>query len=75
MKGLFIAGCALLILYLSFRLWIAEHDRDLLLEHARGVPAEYGAEMLAMQVFLSLLAFLLLIGALGIAFLWLSGMI
>ncbi|MGB9592864.1 MAG: hypothetical protein ACPL7R_01850 [Anaerolineae bacterium] len=72
MEEILIAGCALLILYLSFKLWIAEHDRNLLLEHAQIVPAGYGAEMM---VLVGLLAFLLMIAALGIAFLWLAGVI
>ncbi len=69
MDGIWIAGCMLLILYLSFRLWIAEHDRNLLLEHAQTVPLDYGAGMLV------LLAFLLVMAAFGIAFLWLAGVI
>lgn len=60
-----IAGYVLLILYLSARLWIAEHDRDLLQERVAVVPVDYGSGV----VFL--LAFLVTIVLLGIGIVWL----
>ena len=64
---LLIAACVLLILYLSARLWIAEHDRKLLLERSVVVPVDYGAGLGLLLVFLILVIFL------GIAILWLIG--
>ncbi|MBC7259212.1 MAG: hypothetical protein H5T65_08180 [Chloroflexi bacterium] len=71
MEGMLIliAGCLLLILYLSVRLWIAEHDRNLLLENVSIAPVDYGAGWGA------LLAFLMMMAMLGIAVLWLVGAI
>lgn len=64
---LLIAACVLLILYLSARLWIAEHDRNLLLERPVFVPVDYGVGLGLVLVFLILVIFL------GIAILWLIG--
>ncbi len=62
-----IAGCVLLILYLSARLWIAEHDRNLLMERPVVAPVDYGYGLGLV------LAFMLIIVVLGIAALWLVG--
>lgn len=64
---LLIAACVLLILYLSARLWIAEHDRNLLLERPVVEPVDYGAGLGLLLVFLIVVIFL------GIAILWLIG--
>lgn len=64
---LLIVACVLLILYLSARLWIAEHDRNLLLERSVFVPVDYGVGLGLLLVFLILVIFL------GIAILWLIG--
>lgn len=64
---LLIAACVLLILYLSARLWIAEHDRNLLLKRAVVAPVYCDAGLELLRVFLMVVIFL------GIAILWLVG--
>lgn len=64
-----LVGCVLLILYLSARLWIAEHDRNLLLERPVVPAVDYGA------VLGLLLVFLITIVLLGIGLLWLAGLL
>ncbi|GEM_PF-3578513 len=50
---LLIAGGVLLILYLCVRLWVAEHDRAILLEsRAPAVVPDYGAAVVVGMLFL-----------------------
>lgn len=67
--SLFIGGCVLLILYLSIRLWVAEHDRNLLMERPVVVPVDYG---IGIGLWI---AFLITMGLLGIVILWLVGVL
>lgn len=64
------AGGGLLVLYLLVRLWIAEHDRDLLMQGTvRVMQTDYSAGVGL------LLALLIVAAAVGIGILWLIGAI
>lgn len=65
--SLLVGGCVLLILYLWVRLRLAEHDRNLLMKRPVVVPVDYGVGIGLW------IAFLITMGLLGIAILWLVG--